>query len=102
MTSNNPTEHAWWTSTGSVFEIYTNDAALIGTASKATFTDVSILTNSPTGCAETVSLTIEMINPCENTPTAIESRTIADQTVILDDPSGQQDFLVGVFTDTVS
>ena len=100
VTDNTP-GHDWWTSDTN-FEIYTNDPALIGTQDKVTFTDVEILTNSPTGCAETVPLTIELINPCEDTPTAIETRTIADINIILDDPLGEQDFVVGHFTDTVS
>ena len=60
------------------------------------------MTSGPGACSETVTPTIELINPCEDTPTGIETRTIADQNVILDDPSGLQDFNVGDFTDTVS
>ena len=100
MTFDNPNGHTWWTTTGSNFKIYTDDPNLIGTANEVAFTDVSILTNSPTGCDETVPLIITLINPCETT--IINDHTIADINIILDESYGNQLFDVGDFTDTVS
>ena len=76
VTDNTPS-HAWWTS-ATDFEISTNDPTLIGTQAKVTFTDVDILTSGPGACSETVTPTIELINPCEDTPTVIEAHIIAD------------------------
>ena len=45
-------------------------------------------------------MTIDLVNPCQDTPTTINDHVIPDQTVILDGP--EITYVVGDFTDTVS
>ena len=91
--------HTWFIEESTQFKIVSSDVSLVAGEEDITFTDVSISTNSPGSCSDSLGISIQLINPCKDTTIGLPPLT--NQQVTLNDPDPVY-YNPGTYTDTVS
>lgn len=93
--------YAWWSENAGNYEASTTDIAAALTTDTAADETFSITITAKDGgtTVETHTINIQLVNPCQTTPTTISAHSITDQTIYLD--ASTEYYAVGDFIDTV-